>query len=287
MGLPSNAAAENALGTIGAVCWSVQLLPQVYKSWKLKNTAGLSSWMLAIWWAGGIFLGTYCVVQNINIPLIVQPQAFGALSIVCWMQCVHYDQGKSWKFAIMMGVGAVVLAGLLPQYYEIYKFKAVKGISLIFLLVDLSGGVFSFLSLVFAEGAFDTLASISYSAVVVLEVGILVLAAILNPRYDRKVAEAKRIDEEALSGENHSPATTCHDGDADLEKKGAQLQAPEMRGRSRDVVGTVWSQVGVARVSTAVWRVIEAVHAYNSSVLNCYHFIKETFREPARRLDRQ
>ena len=88
------------LRSTGAICWSVQLLPQVYKSWKLKNTAGLSSYMLVIWvstfpcraacsgfatdthasrtfflayqWAGGIFLGTYVVVKNINIPLIVQ-----------------------------------------------------------------------------------------------------------------------------------------------------------------------------------------------------------------------
>lgn len=43
----------------------------------------------------------------------------------------------------------------IPQYVEIYRFKAVIGISLIFLLVDLLGGVFSLLSL----GTFSSLPS--------------------------------------------------------------------------------------------------------------------------------
>ncbi|KAM0753229.1 hypothetical protein T439DRAFT_323864 [Meredithblackwellia eburnea MCA 4105] len=271
MTLPTNPIAENVLGTMGAICWSVQLLPQAYKSYKRKDTMGLSSWMLAIWWFGGIFLGAYVVVQNINIPLIVQPQCFTVLSAVCWAQCLHYDQGKSKKFCFLALISAIVVAGgleaafifgaksleshgndklteaagilsaifialgLLPQYVEIYKFRAVIGISLVFLLIDLLGGIFSFLSLIFAEGSFDYIASASYIIVVILEVGVFALAAILNPSHHRRVAAAKRADEEALSGTPAGPSATTTMEEIKLPE---ELEKP--RGRSRDVVGHIW-----------------------------------------------
>ena len=53
-----------------------------------------------------------------------------------------------------------------PQYYEIYKYKEVIGISILFMVVDMSGGVFSDLSLAFKD-SFDVVAGISYSLVVV------------------------------------------------------------------------------------------------------------------------
>jgi hypothetical protein len=53
-----------------------------------------------------------------------------------------------------------------PQYYEIWKYGEVKGISLLFMTIDLLGGVFSVLSLVFKEH-FDVLGGVAYSAVVV------------------------------------------------------------------------------------------------------------------------
>ncbi len=56
-------------------------------------------------------------------------------------------------------VGAVlIVVGLVPQYYEIWKWKEVKGISLLFLAIDCAGGVFSLLSLVFKE-SFDGIAA--------------------------------------------------------------------------------------------------------------------------------
>ena len=53
-----------------------------------------------------------------------------------------------------------------PQYYEIYKYKEVIGISLLFMTVDALGGVFNDLSLAF-KGDFDVVAGITYSLVVV------------------------------------------------------------------------------------------------------------------------
>lgn len=63
-------------------------------------------------------------------------------------------------------------AGKSPQYYEIYKYKAVIGISLIFMAVDALGGLFSDLSLAFKQD-FDVIACVSYSAAAVRKAMIL------------------------------------------------------------------------------------------------------------------
>lgn len=65
-----------------------------------------------------------------------------------------------------------ICVGLFPPYYDIYIYKCVRGISFIFLLVDMGGAVFSFLSLLF-EPKFDILAAISYCSVFFLELGII------------------------------------------------------------------------------------------------------------------
>jgi uncharacterized protein with PQ loop repeat len=62
----------------------------------------------------------------------------------------------------------LVSVAVFPQYYEIYKLKAVKGISLLFLAVDITGCVFNNLSLAFAV-KFDVLAGVSYSLIIVSE----------------------------------------------------------------------------------------------------------------------
>lgn len=41
-----NATVENVLATIGAIMWSVQILPQIWKSYKDKTTKGLSEYLM-------------------------------------------------------------------------------------------------------------------------------------------------------------------------------------------------------------------------------------------------
>lgn len=109
----------------------------------------------------------------------MQPQAFGAFCTVSWAQCLYYGKGYSKLkatlcllafycvfagfetgsvFALWAGerngvtwpqqmygwiTSALLIIGLLPQYYEIYKAKEVVGISITFMLVDIFGGLFS------------------------------------------------------------------------------------------------------------------------------------------------
>ncbi|THH18043.1 hypothetical protein EW146_g2866 [Bondarzewia mesenterica] len=239
--MPVNRVAENVLGTMGTVCWSGQMIPQLWKSWRTKSTEGLSHWLVLTWSLSSIPLAIYSIVQNLNIPLILQPQLFGFLSLLSWGQCMHYGGGHSTRKCILMiiailivnaamqvgfvyavrppyergeesgrrgvqffGIFSSVMLSLallyfyfrftLPRlhvqlnYLEIHKHRAVIGISITFMSIDLLGGIFSDLSLVF-KPKFDVIAGVAYSLVIVLDGLVLLAAAILNPRA-RKRAQA-------------------------------------------------------------------------------------------------
>lgn len=46
----------------------------------------LTSYLRLIWGLAAVPLGVYSIIQDLNIPLIIQPQLFGFLSIVAWSQ---------------------------------------------------------------------------------------------------------------------------------------------------------------------------------------------------------
>ncbi|KAJ6507001.1 PQ loop repeat-domain-containing protein [Mycena sanguinolenta] len=233
----SNPVTENVLGTIGTVCWTAQLVPQVWKSWREKSTEGLSPWLVLLWGISAGFLGAYIIIRDLNIPLILQPQLFGFLALVSWGQCQYYSLGRSRLAAAVMALGVMLLVGsfeaamvfavrpgyaagseacvrgtqflgifsavltslaLLPQYAEIWRHREVVGISMVFMVVDMLGGVFSDLSLAFKD-RFDIIAAITYSLVVVLDGFVVLAALILNPRAkQRRQSETPRSTEEAI-----------------------------------------------------------------------------------------
>ncbi|KAF5347995.1 hypothetical protein D9757_014860 [Collybiopsis confluens] len=228
--MPTNSVAENVFGTAGTICWTIQLVPQIWKSWREKSTTGLSDWMILLWAVSAPFLGTYSIVKNLNVPLIVQPQVFSALALCSWAQCQYYGRQRTLRTVLTLTILlAVIFTGFevgmvyalrpsyirgeesgdrgveffglispillalsfIPQYYEIYKHKEVIGISIAFMIVDLLGGVFSDLSLVFKSGAFDGTAAATYSIVIVMDAVILIAAAVLNPLAKRRRQRAQ------------------------------------------------------------------------------------------------
>ena len=84
--------AANVLGTIGTICWCVQLVPQIYRNWRTKSTVGLPESMMLLWSISGVPFGVYAITQQFNIPLIVQPQCFCVLCGVSWAQCLVYSR---------------------------------------------------------------------------------------------------------------------------------------------------------------------------------------------------
>ncbi|KAG8904025.1 hypothetical protein FRB99_002367 [Tulasnella sp. 403] len=244
--MPVNSVAENVFGTIGTILWMLQLVPQVWKSWRDHSTEGLSTWLMFIWAISAPFLGVYVIVENINIPLIVQPQLFTALASFSWIQCLYYGQKRSRRFCAVVyvlflsgvaafeagvshalkthpnqgaiqfcGISSAVLisVGLIPQYIEIWKRKEVIGISMLFMAVDIGGGVFSILSLIF-KPKFDVVAAVTYIAVIVMDGIIVIAAVILNPlARKRREREAEgRVGSPVLTDRQHAPRDSDVEG---------------------------------------------------------------------------
>ncbi|KAJ7056505.1 PQ loop repeat-domain-containing protein [Mycena amicta] len=112
--MPVNSVAENVLGTLGTVCWTVQMVPQIWKSWRTQSTEGLSHWLVLVWGISAAFLGAYTIILDLNIPLIVQPQLFGFLALVSWGQCQYYGkphQPSSRRRATLLAILAMLLVG--------------------------------------------------------------------------------------------------------------------------------------------------------------------------------
>jgi len=216
-------------------------------NWRRKSAEGLSPSLMFLWSLSAIFLGVYNIVQDINIPLIVQPQVFGFLAAFCWTQCLFYDSKKSLHLCIFLlviyssvaagfetgmtfllrravqhdgeggqrglqffGIMSSVLIsiGLLPQYVEIYRLKQVKGISYTFMAIDIGGGVFSILSLAF-KAKWDVIASLVYLLVIVLDSLILISACILNPRAKKRLAREER-EKRDNEGQSSTPSNSTN-----------------------------------------------------------------------------
>lgn len=174
--------------------------------------------------------------QNPTHTPQIQPQCFGFLCVISWAQCLRYGSkwslkkvflamGLFYTFFVAFQVGSVyalwagqkvgrywpgemygwitsalLIIGLLPEYYEIWKHKEVVGISLLFMAVDIAGGVFSGVSLFFRE-EFDKVAFVQYFLVVLLDGVIIVLAAILNPLARRRRARQAELEKGGADAE--------------------------------------------------------------------------------------
>ncbi|KAF2823000.1 PQ loop repeat protein-like protein [Ophiobolus disseminans] len=201
--------AANVLGTIGTVCWCVQLAPQIWRNYRTKSTEGLPAAMMLIWSMSGVPFGIYAIAQQFNIPLIIQPQCFCVLCGVSWAQCLIY--GRKWRtwtaslflmallviFAgveigliyairpaysrgiqwpvLLVGIVAFVtlLSGYIPIPFELLKRRGrVVGIDFVFLTIDFFGAFFSLLALV-AQNEFDVLFGTMYALCCTIELSMV------------------------------------------------------------------------------------------------------------------
>lgn len=80
------------LGLIGTIFWCIQLCPQIWKSYRTKNTEGVPATMMFMWSCSSMPFAVYAIVQNFNVPLWVQPQCFGLLCMVSWGQVQVYSK---------------------------------------------------------------------------------------------------------------------------------------------------------------------------------------------------
>ncbi|GAA6003446.1 PQ-loop repeat-containing protein [Rhodotorula paludigena] len=234
--MPENEVAANVLGTAGAVLWSIQLIPQIVVNYRRHHARGLQSSMMVLWACAGIPLGAYNISSNFNVALQVQPQILTFLSLVTFAQVKYYkkswsharslltllaacallgsievglvfalerahSRSLSWPATLMAVLAALLLAlGVARHYVDIWQHRAVRGISLLFVVLDAGGDLTSLLSLFF-ESEFEPLGCVIYAVELGMWVGILALAAWYHffPSERALAAEASERAEEAAA----------------------------------------------------------------------------------------
>ncbi|KAK4188925.1 PQ loop repeat protein [Podospora australis] len=210
-------AAANVLGTLGAVCWSIQLIPQIMVNYRRHHAVGLQPSMMMLWAWAGVPLGVYNIVEEFNIALRIQPQILTLLSLVTWCQCFYYQRKwtvtKSlavvfhivllmggiqaalivglkivkdkhpeveWPMIVMAVLSAALLAaGVLRHYWDIWVHRTVRGISFLFVGIDALGDVFSLVS-IFFQPKYNVLGMVIYGTELVLWLGVFACGGYYN-----------------------------------------------------------------------------------------------------------
>lgn len=101
----------NVLGTIGAICWSVQLIPQIIINHRRHHAIGLQPSMMLLWASAGIPLGVYNIVESFNVALRIQAQILTLLSLITWSQCYYYGRAWTIQKCIVILVGMCTVMG--------------------------------------------------------------------------------------------------------------------------------------------------------------------------------
>ncbi|KAL4873919.1 hypothetical protein BDV12DRAFT_191787 [Aspergillus spectabilis] len=229
-----NPVAANVLGTMGAVLWSLQLLPQIWKNWRRHGSETLSPAFFLSWAIAGVPLGVYNITDNFNIALRVQPNMIIFLSLWTWSQCKYYgakwsrkkvvllamamalvfggveaglvfalrvarEQGYKWPLTLMAILAALLLAGgVLRHYVDMIRTRSDAGISLKFAILDASGDVASLLSVIF-QPSLNILGLVIYASELVIWLGLMAVVIYFRGpgrREERDVEEGNT----ALSG---------------------------------------------------------------------------------------
>jgi uncharacterized protein with PQ loop repeat len=223
---------SNGLATIGTVCWCIQLIPQIIHNYRVKNTEGFPELMALLWCLCAPFFAVYMITTDASIPLMLQPHLFGVFCLIVYIQKMYYppvsrplrqiitraglfllfeialevgciiplrrmylDGTKKWPPLIFGIIAAIILAvGLIPPYFELWKRQGrVVGINFMFLLLDLSGAVFSLASVAVESDNMDIMGLVLYIVCAALETGIFVSHFIWLIRF--KLFKTKKVED--------------------------------------------------------------------------------------------
>jgi hypothetical protein len=118
------------------------------------------------------------------------------------------SEGLHWPSILMAVASAALLAaGVLRHYVDVYVHRTVRGISFIFVGIDALGDLFSLVSVVF-QPKLDVLGLVIYGSELVLWIGIFVCGAYYNlPSWYATKKERERNDL-GLDEPNSRPADT-------------------------------------------------------------------------------
>lgn len=101
------------------------------------------------------------------------------------------DRHHEWPMILMAVLSAALLAaGVLRHYWDIYVHRTVRGISFIFVGIDAAGDLFSLISVIF-QPALDILGMVIYGTELLLWIGVFVCGGYFNftPWLKKKIGE--------------------------------------------------------------------------------------------------
>ncbi|KAI4659096.1 uncharacterized protein J4E78_005520 [Alternaria triticimaculans] len=136
------------------------------------------------------------------------------------------SEGLHWPSILMAVASAALLAaGVLRHYVDVYVHRTVRGISFIFVGIDALGDLFSLVSVVF-QPKLDVLGLVIYGSELVLWIGIFLCGAYYNlPSWYAAKKETERTNE-GLDEPNSGPAGTSGIALHDLPSSTSVFRTP-------------------------------------------------------------
>lgn len=93
---------------------------------------------------------------------------------------IAHTKGIEWPNILMASLSAALLAaGVLRHYWDIYIHRTVRGISFIFVGIDAAGDLFSLVSVLF-EPTLDVLGLVIYGTELILWIGVFICGGYYN-----------------------------------------------------------------------------------------------------------
>lgn len=119
------------------------------------------------------------------------------------------DRHLQWPLTLMAVLSAALLAaGVLRHYWDIYVHRTVRGISFLFVGIDAAGDVFSLISVVF-QPRLDVLGLIIYGTELILWIGVFACGGYYNlVPWVRKRLEKRKGSREGSAGRSPVPSRT-------------------------------------------------------------------------------
>lgn len=92
-------------------------------------------------------------------------------------------RGAEWPMTLMAALAAALLAaGVLSHYWDIYRARSVRGISFLFVGIDALGDLTSLLSVFFQPPPLDILGLVIYGTELALWIGVVICGVVFNLR---------------------------------------------------------------------------------------------------------
>jgi uncharacterized protein with PQ loop repeat len=216
-------------GYLGLVQWTIPILPQIVKNYRLGSTDGLSPALYITNAVSTCLFAAFALSVDLAIPALLQPHAYALCCTIVLAQTMYYrykaplfrtivalmvmvvvwvggevglynllllasSNDVQWV-ALVIGIVSAALAffSFLPQIYTTFVTKDASGLSPSFIGLTVGGGIFFLLSLFFQNEAFNWIAASLYIGVTLCASALGVLFLVYEKR--RRSKEMYQVDD--------------------------------------------------------------------------------------------